>query len=348
VAFLGTLVAAAPRPVPDAEAVVREAEEHRLTPLLEQALGPSAEDVLGRPAALSLHALCALHRRRSRAQQAALNEVLDAFARSGIAACVLKGAALASIVYPRRDLRPMGDLDLLVEPARGTEALDLLRELGFQARVPSWRERLVSHQLPPASRGPGREVVVEVHVGALSYLAPGRLALGRDVRIERIEPAGGGAPVPTLEPTTMLRQLVAHAVNVRQRLVLVHVADLARWVERFGDRIDWEELRQRWPRELRRLAWLAQAVPLPTRELPDLGPPPADLGVAYRGWSRQGLRRGARSGSLLGLLRDTLAPPGWWTRAQYGASASTPGWWLRLVRHPAHLAHVAVRRAIEG
>jgi hypothetical protein len=348
VAWLRAAVAADRRPLPDPEVLVRAAEEHRLAPLLEQALGASAGAALGGAAALSLRALCALHRRRSRAQQAALREILDAFARRGLEVCVLKGAALAALVYPRPDLRPMGDLDLLVSPARGSEALELLRELGFEAGAPCWRQRLVSHQLPPASRGPRCDVVVEIHVAGLSYLAPGRLALGRDARVARLPAAAGGAPMPTLEPTAMLRQLVAHAVNVRQPLLLVHLADLARWIERFGDRIDWPELRERWPREHRRLAWLAQAVTMPTGELAPVGTPAEGVGVAYRGWSRQGLRRGARSGPLPRLVRDTLVPPAWWARAQYGATARTPTWWLRLVRHPAHLAHVALRRAIEG
>jgi hypothetical protein len=53
----------------------------------------------------------------------------------------LKGVVLASTYYETMSLRPMGDFDLLVRPADGPKAIDILEGLGW--RVPSgrWRPR---------------------------------------------------------------------------------------------------------------------------------------------------------------------------------------------------------------
>lgn len=341
-------LAAASWQAEDGAALVREADAHGLAALLERALGAHGERVLGRSAALALHSLCALQRRTSRAQQEALSEIVGAAERRGVAICWLKGAAVAATVYEEPSLRPMGDLDLLVAPAQERAAIDLLTGLGF-ASAGGWQRRRGSHQLPPAGRVVGGvRVVVEIHVDALSYLAPGSLVLGRSARIEALPPPhAGGRPVATLGATDTLAQLVAHAVNVRQRFTLVHLADLARWIGRFDDRIDWGRLRRDRGPALRRLAWLSQLVPMPGHERLAASRACADLGVAYRGWSRQGLRRARRSVSFAELVRHTLAPPEWWACAQYGAAPATPAWWLRGVRHPAHLLRVAAHRMVE-
>ena len=323
----------------DGEALVREAELHGLAPLLEAALGDESERALGRAPALGLRSLCALHRRRCRAQRGAFRELVEAADRGGLPICWLKGAAVAATVYQEPSHRPMGDLDLLVAPERVTAAIDLLRSLGFEPAGGTWRRRALSHQLSPARRGTGGAcVVLEVHVDALSYLAPGSLVLGRNSSIEPLPARADGCEVATLGPTDTLAQLVAHAVNVRQRFTLIHVADLARWIDTFDASIDWTRLRRESPSPLRRLGWLAQLVEMPGRERLAATRRCDDTGVAYRGWSSQGLRRSRRDVSLARLARQTLAPPEWWARAQYCSGERTPAWWLRWVRHPAHLA----------
>lgn len=327
---------------------MRAAELHGLAPLLEAALGSELDVVLGREPALGLRGLCALHRRRRRAQQAAFDEIVDGAELRALPICWLKGAAVAVTVYQDPSHRPMGDLDLLVPRSRLADAIELLRGLGFETAGGAWSRRAASHQLPAAHRGAGRDpVVVELHVDALSYLAPGSFVLGRNARIELLSARGVRAAVATLGATDTLAQLVAHAVNVRQRFTLVHLADVARWIESFGAAIDWQRLRRERRALLRRLAWLAQLVPMPGHDELGASRECADVGVEYRGWSRQGLRRSRRTCSFTALARSTLGPPEWWSRAQYGAGEGTPTWWLRGVRHPAHLLAVALRRSLE-
>ena len=52
------------------------------------------------------------------ARRELLRATLRRFAEAGVPVIVLKGAALAALVYPSPALRPMRDLDLLVQPPR--------------------------------------------------------------------------------------------------------------------------------------------------------------------------------------------------------------------------------------
>jgi hypothetical protein len=62
-----------------------------------------------------------------------LGIALDAFARSGIATLILKGAALARTVYADHSLRPMSDLDILVRRRDALRAIGWLLSQGWGA-----------------------------------------------------------------------------------------------------------------------------------------------------------------------------------------------------------------------
>lgn len=74
-----------------------------------------------------------------------LKVILAAFERAGITAIVLKGAALALTVYEDIGLRPMGDLDLLIQKSDQDRAARILSGLGFE---PGW-DRPVSRTWLP-------------------------------------------------------------------------------------------------------------------------------------------------------------------------------------------------------
>lgn len=61
-----------------------------------------------------------------------LGRVLKAFSEANIDVIVLKGAALAQTVYPDIALRPMGDVDLLVQEESLKEAEEELSKLGYK------------------------------------------------------------------------------------------------------------------------------------------------------------------------------------------------------------------------
>ncbi len=74
------------------------------------------------------------------AQDAATAEVVSALEARGIRAILLKGAAIAARLYDDPAQRPYSDGDLLVEPARYKEAVEVLLALGYVDSLGDVRE----------------------------------------------------------------------------------------------------------------------------------------------------------------------------------------------------------------
>lgn len=94
-----------------------------------------------------------------------LDETLAALRAAEIEVILLKGAALATTVYPTFDARPMKDLDLLVRPERGAEAWEVVRRVRWRCEE---REELArfygEHQhYPPLEDEDGTGLCLEVH-----------------------------------------------------------------------------------------------------------------------------------------------------------------------------------------
>ncbi len=97
-----------------------------------------------------------------------LERILAALDAVNIPVIVLKGAALAQTVYPDPALRPMGDLDLLVQRADLQSAAEFLRGLSYVAvkaeymGVADWLDQAANHHIH-FEGGPGGKLVVELH-----------------------------------------------------------------------------------------------------------------------------------------------------------------------------------------
>src|SRR6185436_11185739 len=71
------------------------------------------------------------HAHATRAREQVLAELLMLYQGAGIDVLVLKGAALAQLVYPQPVLRPMRDIDILVRASDVYRAYALLPKIGF-------------------------------------------------------------------------------------------------------------------------------------------------------------------------------------------------------------------------
>ncbi len=139
---------------------------------------------------------------------AALGEALVTLGQAGIPSVLLKGAALASRVYPGGFLdRPMSDLDVLVTPDAAPVAYDALRRAGWNADPGPGRAAFYAahHHLPPLSC-PDSGALLELHRTALP---PGHPFAWRDdpfwTGTETVQVAGVAALVPAVE------ELLLHA-----------------------------------------------------------------------------------------------------------------------------------------
>ncbi|WP_165321933.1 nucleotidyltransferase domain-containing protein [Rhizorhabdus phycosphaerae] len=145
--------------------VLRMARQHRLEPLLGQRLEKDpgcfprliADRMGERRRAQALAGLRAA---------AELERLRTLFLEAGIPFAALKGAYLGRAAYPRPELRPLRDIDILVPRDRAVEAWRLLESKGYsqieqsQGSPESALDFL--HQMPPA-RSPATGMAVEVH-----------------------------------------------------------------------------------------------------------------------------------------------------------------------------------------
>jgi len=190
-----------------------------------------------------------------------LASILEALSDAEIPVVVLKGAALASTLYPSIGLRPMGDIDLLVPQARLPEALACLKALGYSELIPAMApglNRIVGRHV---GLDGGRDIPlhVEVHwtlaAGEHDRHAPSMAWFWRQTEEWKLE-GGGWKGESILRSPSSVFQLTptAHLLYLAAHLALQHgVAqaqpiwfyDLDLLVRRQGDRLDWDELLRR-------------------------------------------------------------------------------------------------------
>jgi hypothetical protein len=106
-----------------------KSEAHGLVPLLYSHLQTAGIAI---PPAIKAEILgyYMQHAHATRVRTQVLTDILTCFQKAGIDVLV-KGAALAHLVYPQPVLRPMRDLDILVRAEDAYRAYALLPEIGF-------------------------------------------------------------------------------------------------------------------------------------------------------------------------------------------------------------------------
>jgi hypothetical protein len=144
----------------------------------------------------------------------ALCGVLDAGAGLGVEVTLLKGASIAHQHYPAPHLRPMRDLDVLVEPKAAAALEAALVETGYEAMPGHLApEFYAGHQHGVPLVHPGTGVWVEIHrrlfradgpSGTLAAFAPER------VRSERRDADYHGRPVFRLSDELQLLYISTH------------------------------------------------------------------------------------------------------------------------------------------
>lgn len=171
-----------------------------------------------------------------------LANVLKGFLQESIPVIVLKGAHLAELVYSNIALRPMDDIDLLVRKHDLERAEKNLIEMGY-VHLSADAERMKSttpHHLTPFRKNGCSPV--EVHwtlpsMGSFEKDADEIWARGHNVTI-------AGCPACVLSPEDLLLHVSIHAsLHHRFGLGLRPLSDVAAITDRYGDVLDWEQIR---------------------------------------------------------------------------------------------------------
>lgn len=155
-------VRAAAATITDWTPLLAQMERERITPILHRTLG--SVDVLPTHVLQSTARSYRFTALRNLLMLHALTTCLEKLAAEQIPVIVLKGAALAEVIYENIGLRPMSDVDLLVRPADVDPVRKLLEGLGYT------RDRAETH--------PG---ALTEHENELSFSLKGQINANMDV-----------------------------------------------------------------------------------------------------------------------------------------------------------------------
>jgi hypothetical protein len=173
---------------------------------------------------------------------ATLGEIGRAFDDADLSWVVIKGPAVAALLYPEPGDRSYNDLDLLIDRRDFPRAVQLLEQLGFQHHIHNWA--LAEEMLAGEIQMSNASAVVDLH-WHLHYSPRDRrpFAIDPDAMIERSERVGiSGVSAPTLDPIDTVLTLAFHAARSDGHR-LVWLKDIERAVATSDH--DWDELRRR-------------------------------------------------------------------------------------------------------
>ena len=331
--------------LPNWDHLLIRAEQHGLGPLAYLHL-KQTDALVPQEVQRALKALFLRHRYANGMRQQVLIELLALLAAQGIPVLVLKGAALAFLVYPQPGLRCMRDIDLLVKSSDAQLVQKLLKREGFDLyqgkglHIPAEH-----HHLPVLARqAEGLTVCVEIHDDLFPKTRYYQSQPFEHLTGTAVEFQIGDTPVRTLGYEDMLWHIYRHAIGpplLASPLRFIHIADLISLVEAKFEQIDWDRLIQCYPQVYRILPLLHFLTPWSQPVLNllycDVSKSPQQIGLDYQGWPRHPLKH---RGKMLDweVIKQTIAPPEWWQRLYYAAGDQDAWLWARYIRHPIHLA----------
>ncbi|MBM4459719.1 MAG: nucleotidyltransferase family protein [Chloroflexi bacterium] len=249
---------------------------------------------------------------RAELQSRRLAEALDALTAAGVTAVLLKGAALASSVYPDPACRPMGDFDLWVSAAEMAPSQAALERLGYVQHIKAERPPALQalhlgeiQMIAPPAAGGG---LVELHWGVFPGVWLQQIAAvpEAELRARAVPIVAAGRPALALAPEDAVIHVAVHlAVNHQMAAPwlrgLLDMALLAR------GGVDWlaiTERAQAW--RVATAVWLPLHLAAGLLGLTEAAPALARLRPpAGRRWL---LGRFANGPSLLAMRNLTLGP----------------------------------------
>lgn len=187
--------------------------------------------------AQALRQACARQVALEASQAIAQAALFDALERRGIAFAPLKGCALRPL-YPEPTMRPMSDLDILIDPADAQCIEEVVFGLGYLALV-TGMGNTGEYELNGI-------VKLEVHVYLFSETVPGRLSAPLSDALERARPAAECGARRELRPEDHYSYLLAHMYkHYRTSGSGVRpLADVWLYLRAHGSSMNWDEVRR--------------------------------------------------------------------------------------------------------
>ena len=222
------------------DSLVRLSAQHGVASLVLPLLKELSED--GR---IPNHAVSELRKfalydtARSMRLRSALGEMLKALQDAGVRVIVLKGVALATLVYPYPNVRPSQDIDLLCSEEDYRKVRDSLVSLGYETDAdPTLPTRRADHEgyFDRHFFNPDGLVHVELHVDSLKLGVKPRHSASIRLRARHIEIED--VPALALGPEDQVLTLSVH-LHRHGFNRLIWFKDLDLLIRRYADELDW-------------------------------------------------------------------------------------------------------------
>ncbi|NOY99819.1 MAG: nucleotidyltransferase family protein [Chloroflexi bacterium] len=322
--------------LPSWEDIPRLAELHGIAPLVYTHL-QAAEIDIPKATENDLKAYYLRHNHANHVRTRALVEILQSFQSADIQVLVLKGMAMAHLVYPHPRLRPMSDIDLLVSKKDAKKGQNRLIELGF--RVPaSHNTPSVHHHLPVVQRRvDGVNVYIELHHNLTHALTPHTVfeAVYPNALSFELE----GIPATALSYENMLAHSYHHMTDASvQSFRLIWIADMISLVESHGKELDWSKLPPHIYNALNVINWLTpfNGIAKKERKTLSIAPNlPFENSNQLCGWPFSVIPSQSETEHLQNAPQ-AFRPSTWWLRLYFGLSPNQILLWKRVL-YPLHL-----------
>jgi len=180
-----------------------------------------------------------------------LRKILNAFQFQGVRTLIVRGPALAWLVYPDPALRPSSDLDLLVLPEQVSSARAILEEMGYQCLSKRFegcrtffREECFIHR-----ENPRNNLMIDLH-WALWELHPSsnnRDHIGvRDLFSRAVTVNAPTLSFKTLHPVDALIHAAVHLTMIHGKdMRLIWIYDIVLIARHLHAPHEWEELQEK-------------------------------------------------------------------------------------------------------
>ena len=327
----------------DWQLLINLAEKHGLSNLLFMHLR-RLKIKMPTPARQQLLSLQVRHRRANQARIKAIREIVGTLNHHRIDNALLKGAALIHVLYPSAELRPMSDIDILVNKDQAENAQQRLRDLGYVADSRNTGFLAEHHHLPTASRTlDSIPIHVEIHHDALSGDVKESIRLD-NLSESLIEITVENVLYKTLGHTDMLRHLCHHMLEPVVEIKLGAIADIYGYACRYRDELNTRLIDRHYPFVTNVLALLHYITPLPVSlrgwiPIPSAAPPQG-VGLGYRPMSQTM----AGEKNPISRIKKVLEAPDWWLHGFYLVAPDKSLFLVKWWRHPVHVLAWLMRR----
>lgn len=309
----------------DWQGLLESAEHEGMAPLLRKHLLEAEIDI---PVSVkrSLAVLYKRHQHNAEVRLQVIENVLQIFNDNKIQSILIKGSALCTSLYADPALRPMRDIDILVSEDNVGLAQRLLIDTGFTEST-SYNPPTHYHLPSILKTVDGVHICIELHRGLYPDCTPHYPEVIFEELVKTARPVQVGQTTAlAFSHEEMLHYLYQHAFRpplTYETYKLINAADIISYVEKYFDKIDWQEIQERFTGFNKALPLMHHISPWNFGRLPQNFLPATDrrrklTPTPYKGWPRKHLSELKQNSSMIQIIQETFFPSRWWTAVYYG------------------------------